>query len=184
MVEFNQDEIYNNINSLFEAKAGIIHEIDRNKLVLESVEENILKYIKSIFRPLKSKMLVHTWKEYHDKGILNLDDGISSFVYETLLNTFFEGIGGMRLDDIISCGYEHYAMGFEFLVGGNKIRIEYPCLENITRQNLANANYGKFSLSYEKSPSYWVVIKSSYKEEDIADSIKQFLAGYTEVEEC
>ena len=154
MVEFNQDEIYNNINNLFEAKAEIIHEIDRNKLVLESVEENILKYIKSIFRPLKSKMLVHTWKEYHDKGILNLDDGISSFVYETLLNTFFEGIGGMRLDDIVSCGYEHYAMGFEF------------------------------SFSYEKSPSYWVVIKSSYKEEDIADSIKQFLAGYTEVEEC
>ena len=57
------------------------------------MEENILKYIKSIFRPLKSKMLVHTWKEYHDKGILNLDDGISSFVYETLLNTFFGGIG-------------------------------------------------------------------------------------------
>ena len=34
MVEFNQDEIYNNINSLFEAKAEIIHEIDRNKLAI------------------------------------------------------------------------------------------------------------------------------------------------------
>ena len=175
MINFNQDEIYNNINSLFEAKAEIIHEIDRNKLALESVEENILKYIKSIFRPLKSKMLVHTWKEYHDKGILNLDDGISSFVYETLLNTFFEGIGGMRLNDIIPYGYEHYAMGFEFLIGGNKIRIDYPCIEDITRQNLYYANYGKFSLSYEKSPYCWVVIKSSYKEEDIADAIKQFL---------
>ena len=178
MAGFNQDEIYNNINSLFEAKAEIIHEIDRNKLVLESVEENILKYIKSIFRPLKSKMLVHTWKEYQDKGILNLDDGISSLVYETLLNTFFEGIGGMRLYDIISCGYEHYAIGFEFLVGGNKIRIDYPCIESITRQNLYYANYGKFLLSYEESPSYWVVIKSSYKEEDIADAIKQFLSEH------
>lgn len=178
MVEFNQDEIYNNINSLFEAKAEIVHEIDRNKLVLESVEENILKHIKSVFRPLKSKMLIHTWKEYHDKGVLNLDDGISSFVYETLLNTFFEGIGGMRLNDIIACGYENYAMGFEFLIGGNKIRIEYPCLENITRQNLYYANYGKFSFSYEKSPSYWEVVKLSYDEKEIADTIKLFLESY------
>ena len=47
-----------------------------------------------------------------------------------------------------------------------------------TDLNNPNANYGKFSFSYEKSPSYWVVIKSSYKEEDIADAIKQFLSEH------
>lgn len=123
-------------------------------------------YMDGIFKDAQSQIGKKEKKEREDltmlKGFIR-DDFLSG-------NTDFE------ITRIISGGYESYYWYVEFKFYGLEYYIIIPIMKNINVKNIGSAYNGRFAFGVKESEHYSVVKKMSYKIEDVAEYIKEYLS--------
>ena len=148
-------------------------EIAEREIIINSLNNSLVRYVKSIIIPYSNKMLYSAWKQQNKEN--KEDKSMYDFIKKDLIERFFNGDKKAKLVDIIACGYENYAYNFEFNYYDIKFEIQIPNVVNVTQDSLSLTNYGKYILRYECKPSCWDLIVSSYSEDDIANAIKEFV---------
>ena len=95
---------------------------------------------------------------------------VKSFVVKDFLNND----KNFKLTEIMSGGWESYYWSVHFEGYGKAFYIQIPMMKNITTSNFEYANCGKFAFAIKESDSWWSVLKTSYKIEDIAQCVMEY----------
>lgn len=95
---------------------------------------------------------------------------IKSFMMED----FLSNDKSFKLTEIISGGWEGYYWSVHFEGYGKAFYIEIPSMKNINVTNFEYANCGKFAFAVKEDDSWWNVLRTSYKIEDIARFIREY----------
>ena len=81
----------------------------------------------------------------------------------------------VKLESVTGLLYEYCVYYFTFTYKGLKIKLTIPNVRVANKENLSSMHYGQYYVSYEKSNSLWNGIAASYKLEDIAKAIEEFV---------
>lgn len=165
-------------NEIMEQYLNRIHfkqlEIESIKLDITALYDAILHYINQLYIPVGQND-IHAALDYlADRSRKDSKKGYD------ILNTFIR-IHILQKNDkkkylktIILCGYEEYAYGLVFEYNKTGFILTIPNPQNITTDNLLNADYGQYKLSYYCKNNQTQVIKS-YNIKDIAEAFRQFV---------
>ena len=155
-------------------KAEIKNEIYKKEMIVDSLNNTIIKLVKSIITPLNEKMLHKAWQQQSEK--LKKDRNMYEFVKDTIIGDFFNGNKKAKLKEIVMCGYDEYAYNFKVEFHNVSFQITYPCTSNITKEDhLLATSHGEYILRYEDDSSCWAWITSSYDPSDIAKAIEKLI---------
>lgn len=83
----------------------------------------------------------------------------------------------IKLKQATMCGYEGYGAIFSCEYKGTEFKIFIPITENITVENFEYAYENQFYVAVPDGYSSTKILKMSYKIEDIAKTIKDYIAG-------
>lgn len=148
-------------------------EIREKEVINKALESEIVRRIRKIVTVFSDKML-HNASLQQNKEKAE-DKQMYKFVKEEMKERFFPNIKNVKLNSIITCGYDAYGYSFRFTVKGIELDIFYPNVSNVNEDNFVSAHYGKYHVSYNKSGCLWSTICDSYKEEECAAKIEEFL---------
>lgn len=139
--------------------------------IVRSLEESLVREIKTVEIPYSSKMLYKAWGGRDD------ENDMRSFIWEDLLERLFpeKERKNVSFNGIIASGYDGYAYLFQFSFKGISFELAIPDVKKATVENYAHMRYGMYLLSHEKSSSYWVSITESYDLDDISKAIMDFV---------
>ena len=146
-------------------------EIDEKQIIIDSLTDSLVRQVKSVVLPYIGNMLQTAWQE-QDKEEKNT----YKFIKKDVIERFFNGDKKAKLEKIVPCGYEHYEYNFYFTYHKIKFAISIPNVRAANSKNLYHMRYGAYSVLYEHKPSVWHTICTSYKEEDIAKAIQEFVS--------
>lgn len=166
------------INTMIKEKKS---EIERLKYIINLYEReriNIIKeeisyywyshsYIDKIRKWLEiSKTKYDKRKKYEEKEAYDfISDIISSKIF---LNKPIEII------DTLCGGYENYTDIIIFTCEDMQFRLEIPNFNSMTIRNFQYANEGKLVITVKESSCGYLVIASSYDEDEVAEQLKKF----------
>lgn len=136
--------------------------------IIASLKSSMVTEIRKIPIPYSSNMLYKAW---------NGEDDMRSFMWGDLLKELFQEKEreNVSFKEIIVFGREGAAYEFRFTFKGVMFGLSIPNVARATVENYIHIRYGMYSLSYEKSLSYWKVITESYDLEDISRAILDFV---------
>lgn len=80
----------------------------------------------------------------------------------------------IKVNKIISYGYESYSWQLNFEVNGETLAICIPHKEKIYAENIEHASYGQFAFMRKTGESSWKVCETKYSEENLAECIKDY----------
>lgn len=165
-----------NISETVALRQEIKKEIYKNEIIVKSLTDTILGLVHSIFVPLSDGILHKAWCQQSKQK--KSDRREYEFVKDEMIQGFFNGNKKeVHLEQIIMCGDDIYAYNLIFKFHKTSFQITYPCPNNIRNDNhLIYTDYGKYILRYKDTDACWDWITSSYKEEDIAKAIEEFVA--------
>lgn len=156
-------------------KAEIKNEIYKKEIIVDSLNNTIIKLVQSIITPLNEKMLHQAWQQQNEKT--KKDRKMYEFVKDVIIGDFFNGNKQAKLKEIVMCGYDEYAYNFKVELCNIYFEITYPCTTNITKEDhLINTSNGEYILRYKDDSSCWAWITSSYDSSDIAKAIEKLIA--------
>lgn len=95
---------------------------------------------------------------------------LKSFIVKDFLNND----KNFKLTEIMSGGWENYYWSVHFEGYGKAFYIQIPMMKNITVSNFEYANCGKFAFVLKEGESWWSVLKTSYKIDDIAQFVREY----------
>jgi len=155
--------------------AKIDAEIAEKELMKESLTDSMIRSVKSISTPFSmlKDVLPAAMKQQHEK--LKKDRGTYELVKDKIIELFFHGDKDAKLTDITSEGWESYAYWFYVDYKNTTFILKIPDVRVAKPKFLENMNYGMYSVSYQKSSSWSERLACSYKEEDIANAIDEFI---------
>lgn len=150
-------------------------EIQKRETIIDSLEQSMVREIKSIVIPYSSKMLHIAWCQQHKPT--KAERAMFEFVKDDLLERIFEKdeIKKVKFEDIIPLNYEHCVYSFRFKYKGITFEVSIPNVSVASKDNVSSMKYGMYALCYEKKPSYWDSIIESYNMDDIAKVIHDFV---------
>ena len=91
-----------------------------------------------------------------------------------VVKDFLNNDKSFKLTEIMSGGWENYYWSIHFEGYGKAFYIQIPIMKNINVSNFEYANCGKFAFAIKESDSWWSVLKTSYKIDDIAQFIREY----------
>lgn len=144
--------------------------VEEEELIIDSLTDSLVRKVKSVVIPYSDSMLHTAWSQ-QDKD----DKSMYKAIKKDIIERFFNGDKKAKLEKILPCGYESYAYNFYFTYCGIKFYIGIPNVRAVTKKNMSHANYGAYSLVYEHKNNIWHTITTSYKDEDIAKAIQDFV---------
>lgn len=158
---------------------SLIEEIDaeiaKKELMKESLMASMIRSVKSITTPFSifKETLSSAAKQQNEKLKENRAD--YEFAKGKIIELFFRGDKTAKLTRITAEGWESYAYWFYVEYKGINFCIKIPDVKKATENTLKHMNRGMYSVSYQKTPSWTQGLAVSYKEEDIANAIDEFL---------
>lgn len=170
--ETNTYKAIEKYKSLVEKKEAEIEELETIK---DSLTASLVRQVRSIVLPYMDDMM----KEAANQQ--NLKKKSERTTYEWMKKRLIEELfdenrrKDVKLESIVTCGYEGYGYNFNFSYKRTKIALFIPVPRKATKTNLWYMYYGKYELSYEHKSSVWHSITSSYKLEDIAKALEEFI---------
>lgn len=155
--------------------AKIDAEIAEKELIKESLTDSMVRSVKSIMTPFSmlKDVLPAAMKQQHEN--LKKNRGAYELVKTKVIELFFHGDKDVKLTNITSEGWESYAYRFYVDYKDATFILKIPDVRVATPKLLEHMNYGMYSVSYQKSPSWSERLAVSYNAEDIAKAIDEFL---------
>ena len=170
--ETNKHKAIENYKNLVAKKEKEIEELN---IIKDSLTASLVKQVRSIVLPYMDDMMKEAATQQ------NLKKKSERKTYEWIKNKLIKELFSesrreyVKLESIITCGYEGYAYGFIFNYNGTKFELYIPVPKKATSENLRYIWYGQYALSYEHSSSCWHHITASYKFENIAKELEEFI---------
>lgn len=150
-------------------------EIEELEIIKDSLTASLVRQVRSIVLLYMDDMMNEAFYQQ------NLKKKSERKTYEWIKKRLIEELfnenrrDSVKLESIVSCGYEGYAYNFIFNYKDTKFELCIPVPQKANRKNLVHIWYGKYQLSYEEKPSCWYHITASYKIEDIAKALEEFI---------
>lgn len=170
--ETNTYEAIEEYKNLVKKKEAEIKELE---IIKDSLTDSLLRKVRSIVLPYMGDMME---KAFHQQ---NLKKKSERSAYEWIKKRLIEDLfdesrrSSVKLENIVSYGYEGYGYNFIFSYNKTKFELFIPEPQKANRKNIKYIWYGQYALSYEHKPSIWHHISASYKLEDIARELEEFL---------
>ena len=172
----SQTNCFYTIKATEALRQEIKEDIRKKEMIVKSLTDTLLGLVQSIWLPLSEGILEKAWHQQSEKK--KSDRREYEFVKDETINRFFNANKKeVSLEKIVGCGYDNYAYNLYFKYHKITFQIVCPCPCNITKdEHLTFTDCGKYILRYEDKNGCWNWITSSYKEEDIAKAIEEFVA--------
>ena len=170
--ETNTYKAIEQYKNLVEKKESEIKELE---IIKDSLTASLVRQVRSIVLPYMDDMM----KEAANQQ--NLKKKSERTTYEWIKKKLIEELfdegrrKDVKLENIVTCGYEGYGYSFTFSYHKIKLALFIPVPKRATEKNLKYMYYGQYQLSYEYKPSCWDYIAESYKLEDIAKALEEFI---------
>lgn len=169
--------VVDNIEKAKEVQTYTSYEVEQKQRILKYISNDIINSINHLIYQLSPEILYSAWKYVHDKNKNDKDKTSYDYVNNYISNTFFKNKGKL-LDIVACCGSydgDAYAYRIEYEYLNTKFSIAYPCPRKILLSNqIIETDYGKIVLNYERIPSCWNYLGSSYNPEMITTMIEKF----------
>jgi len=171
-IEGNRYKAIENYKNLVNKKEAEIEELTTIK---NSLTASLIRGVRSLTLPYMEDMM----KEAANQQKLKKKSERPTYEWmkKRLIEELFDEKRrkDVKLESIVTCGYEGYAYGFTFDYNGTKFELYIPVPEKATEKNLQYMWYGQYELSYEHKSSVWHHIAKSYKLKDIAKALEEFI---------
>lgn len=144
------------------------NEID---MITTALQKQMIAKIKKVVRPFSKNMLYNAFMQ-QDKPAKERQ--MYKFVEGEMKERFFDGYKA-KLERITSRGNIGWAYLFQFKVEGKVIEIQVPVIELVDEDNVWQMSYGEYVVRYPVSTCKWDTLISSYKEEECAAKIAEWI---------
>lgn len=167
--------IFKSIETYKELIAKKETEIEELETIKDSLTDSLIKRVRSIFIPYSSKMLSETHQQSGNKK--KSERPMYEFMKKELITKLFseDKQKDVKLEGVTGLLYDFCVYYFTFTYKGLKIKLTIPNVKVASKENLHYMWYGQYQLHYERRPSVWHCITSSYKLEDIAKALEEFI---------
>ena len=150
-------------------------EIKKREIIKDSLTSSLVANVKAVVIPYTDKMLQEASRQQGNKK--KSEREMYEFVTQDLMNNLFGESEEVKVDKIICRGYDRNSYGFYFDYKGISFELRVPNVANAYKDNLREMWYGEYQLYYAVHSSYWKCVGHSYKLEEIAKAIQDFVRG-------
>ena len=149
-------------------------EIKKREVIKDSLTSSLVANVKAVVLPYTDKMLQEASNQQSKKK--KSEREMYEFVTTDLMKRLF-GESEVKVNKIICRGYDINSYGFYFDYKGTSFELRVPNTKNARKDNLQEMWYGEYQLYYAVHSGYWKCVGHSYKLEDIAKAIQDFVKG-------
>lgn len=175
-----ETNIYKAIKSYKSLIAKKEAEIKELEMIKDSLTDSLVKKVRSIVLLYSSKMLDEVHRQSGNKK--KSERPMYEFMKKDLITRLFseDRQKDVNLESVTGLLYDFCVYFFTFTYKDLKIQLTIPNVKVANKDNLRHMWYGEYQLSYERKSGIWHHITTSYKLEDIAKALEEFLNGMFE----